>query len=359
MVFELTQQRFQFAFVFQERRDDNHCGEFSGNAILEIEARENSRWDNADNQPVYKIHGRREGRIVADDYPYDWRYYTLTFPVARYKHFSRDGIIDEMIACNRRFYSATRIMRRVWRSVWHRSRPLLSLVGNLSYRHNSRMDCKAYANFKPLDGAFIGRFSRMFLAVRQNFALPPGEDVAVIMGLFEHVPVQMFRAAFEPEVQRLGKNKIVAIRDGKYNPDTALKQAQDLIQSGTKFGVLFIFNEEMAAAVVRSLKSQSLLNNPIKVISTNGAPYGIELVKQGAIKYSISSSPGWEGMISALALHAYVTGKDKKTNQQIMLPITPVTAATINDKTKVIPWDVDPVWLKLTKQYFPQYNGMY
>ncbi len=187
----------------------------------------------------------------------------------------------------------------------------------------------------------------------------PGEDIAVIMGLFEHVPVQMFRAAFEPEVQRLGKNKIVAIRDGKYNPDTAVNQAQDLIQSGTKFGVLFVFNEEMGAAVVRSLKSQSLLNNPIKVISTNGAPYGIQLVKEGAIKYSISSSPGWEGMISALALHAYVTGKDKKTNQQIVLPITPITTATINDKTKVIPWDVDPVWLDLTKKYFPQYNGMY
>jgi ribose transport system substrate-binding protein len=187
----------------------------------------------------------------------------------------------------------------------------------------------------------------------------PGEDIAVIMGLFEHVPVQMFRAAFEPEVAKLGKNKIVAIRDGKYNPDTAVNQAQDLVQSGTKFGVLFIFNEEMAAAVVRSLKTSGLLNKPIKVISTNGAPYGIELVKEGSIKYSISSSPGWEGMISALALHAYVTGKDKKTNQQIMLPITPVTTQTINDKTKVIPWDVDPVWLDLTKKYFPQYNGMY
>jgi ribose transport system substrate-binding protein len=187
----------------------------------------------------------------------------------------------------------------------------------------------------------------------------PGEDIAVIMGMFEHVPVQMFRASFEPEVAKLGKNKIVAVRDGKYNPDTAVNQAQDLIQSGTKFGVLFIFNEEMAAAVVRSLKSQSLLNKPIKVISTNGAPYGIELVKEGSLKYSISSSPGWEGMVSALALHAYVTGKDKKLNQQIMLPITPVTTATINDKTKVIPWDVDPVWLDLTKKYFPQYNGMY
>jgi ribose transport system substrate-binding protein len=187
----------------------------------------------------------------------------------------------------------------------------------------------------------------------------PGENIAMIMGLFEHVPVQMFRSSFEPEVAKLGKNTIVAIRDGKYDPNVAVNQAQDLVQSGTKFGVLFVFNEEMAAAVVRTLKTSSLLNNPIKVVSSNGAPYGIALVKEGSLKYSISSSPGWEGMISALALHQHVTGKSKKLNQQIMLPITPVTSATIDDKTKVIPWDVDPVWLDLTKKYFPEYDGLY
>ena len=172
------------------------------------------------------------------------------------------------------------------------------------------------------DWAAMGKDMAQYIA--KNF---PGEDVAVIMGLFEHVPVQMFRATFEPELAKLGKNKIVAVRDGKYDPSVAVNQVQDLVQSGKKFSVLFVFNEEMAAAVIRSLKSQTLLNNPIKVLSSNGAPYGIDLVKEGSLKYSISSSPGWEGMISALALHAYVTGKEKKVNQQIMLPITPVTAA--------------------------------
>ncbi len=89
-----------------------------------------------------------QGRIALDTFPEDWRYYTLTYPVARYKHLSRDGIIDEMIACNRRFYSAARILHRVWRSVWHRRKPLLSFVGNLSYRHNFRMDFKSYVNFR-------------------------------------------------------------------------------------------------------------------------------------------------------------------------------------------------------------------
>ncbi|MCD6102415.1 MAG: sugar ABC transporter substrate-binding protein [Thermotogae bacterium] len=186
----------------------------------------------------------------------------------------------------------------------------------------------------------------------------PGENIASIMGLFEHVPVQMFRERFEPLVEELGVNKIVAVRDGKYTPTVAVDQAQDLIESGYDFSVLFIFNEEMAAAVVRMLKTRGLLNNPIKVISTNGAPYGIELIKEGSIKYSISTSPGWEGFVSFLALHAYTQGLITETDQQILLPNTPITPETINDKTKVVPWDIDPVWIELTKTYFPEYNAL-
>ena len=31
-------------------------------------------------------------------FPRDWKYYTLTFPVARYKHLSVDGIIEKIDA---------------------------------------------------------------------------------------------------------------------------------------------------------------------------------------------------------------------------------------------------------------------
>jgi len=187
----------------------------------------------------------------------------------------------------------------------------------------------------------------------------PGEKIAVIMGIFEHVPVQMFRETFEPKVKELMTNEILAVRDGRYAPEEAVNQAQDLIQSGLDFSILFVFNEEMGAAVVRMLKTRNLLNNPIKVICTNGAPYGLELIKEGSITYSISTSPGWEGMISFLALHAYNKGKVKKSNQQIMLPNTPITPDTIDDKTKVIPWEEDPIWLELTHTYFPEYDGLY
>ena len=52
-----------------------------------------------------------------------------------------------MVSCNRSLYSLARILRRVWSSLWQRRQPLISLVGNLSYRNDNRVDCEAYANF--------------------------------------------------------------------------------------------------------------------------------------------------------------------------------------------------------------------
>ena len=95
---------------------------------------------------------KSQDRIALDAFPGDWKYYTLTFPVARYKHFTLDGIIAEMISCDRTFLSAPRILRRVWGSAWQRRRPLITLVGNLSYRKNSRLSRKVYAEFKRQRG---------------------------------------------------------------------------------------------------------------------------------------------------------------------------------------------------------------
>jgi len=91
---------------------------------------------------------KSEDRIALDTFPEDWKYYTLTFPVARYKNLSLEGIIEEMISCDRDFYSMPRILRRVWDSLWRRHTPLISLVGNFSYRNNLRLNRKTYADFK-------------------------------------------------------------------------------------------------------------------------------------------------------------------------------------------------------------------
>lgn len=89
-----------------------------------------------------------EGRLVLDDFPQDWQYYTLTFPVARYKHLSQDQAIEEMLACDRHFYALPRVLGRVWKSVWQRRQPLINLFGSLSYRRNLQLNRTAYAQFR-------------------------------------------------------------------------------------------------------------------------------------------------------------------------------------------------------------------
>ena len=93
-----------------------------------------------------------QGRIAANDFPADWRYYTLGFPTAHYKNFSWSALLEEMNCCDRRFYSLWRILRRVAGSLLRRRHPILSLVGNLSYRKNGRLTQKRYAELDLLRG---------------------------------------------------------------------------------------------------------------------------------------------------------------------------------------------------------------
>jgi len=101
-----------------------------------------------------------QGRIAADNFPDDWRYYTLGFPTARYRNFSWRALLDEMNACDGTFYSVRGILRRVAGNVLRRRRPLLSLVSNLSYRNNSRLARRSYEQLDlPRGGEWTRRES--------------------------------------------------------------------------------------------------------------------------------------------------------------------------------------------------------
>ena len=89
-----------------------------------------------------------ENRISLNAFPEDWNHYTLTLPVARYKHLSMGDIIEEVMACNREFYSWSRLVRRTWGSLRGRRQPLRNLVSNLASRNNARLNDKAYPEFQ-------------------------------------------------------------------------------------------------------------------------------------------------------------------------------------------------------------------
>ncbi len=87
-----------------------------------------------------------EGRILADDYPNDWEYYTFTYPVVRYQHLDWPQAVREMSDVNRVFYSVPRMVHRVARALWRTRSPLSVIAGlatNLSYRFNRHHENEA------------------------------------------------------------------------------------------------------------------------------------------------------------------------------------------------------------------------
>ena len=79
-----------------------------------------------------------------DDFPDDWKYYTLTYPVARYKYLSLDQSIREMTECNGTFYSTSNILSRLGGNLLAGRNPLLGLVSNLTSRRNSMLFNRVY-----------------------------------------------------------------------------------------------------------------------------------------------------------------------------------------------------------------------
>lgn len=85
------------------------------------------------------------GRISANNFPRDWQYYTLTFPVAAYKHLSWEDMLKEVDTCVKTFYSYRHILRRLMGNLWWDRKPLNAIglvISNLNYRGNQRINSK-------------------------------------------------------------------------------------------------------------------------------------------------------------------------------------------------------------------------
>lgn len=93
-------------------------------------------------------------RILLTTFPGDWKYYTLTFPVARYNNLSWFEMITEKDACYRAFYSYSGILRRVWAGIRSLRNPFVICVSNFWYRRNTlRLDREGYETFDVKPGA--------------------------------------------------------------------------------------------------------------------------------------------------------------------------------------------------------------
>jgi ribose transport system substrate-binding protein len=180
-------------------------------------------------------------------------------------------------------------------------------------------------------------------------------NVVQIMGNFEHYPVIFVGKGMADKLKTYNR-QLIDVRDAAYYPETAASTMEDLLNGGLDFDTVYVMNEEMAAAVIRVLKNAGKLNNPYRVIAQNGQPMGIDMIKDGSLSMTISSSPGLEGFVAFRMLYSQAMGKINYKNDQKMVPIAAVEKKNLEplDPKVVIPWHRDPVFKELTAQYYPE-----
>jgi radical SAM superfamily enzyme YgiQ (UPF0313 family) len=100
---------------------------------------------------------KAQHRIAMDEYPSDWKYYTLTYPVARHLTLSLSEIIAEMVTCNGTYYSIPNILGRMVNGLIQGRSTFYGVIANFSSRRNSRAFARRYRDFEALEG---WRFAR-------------------------------------------------------------------------------------------------------------------------------------------------------------------------------------------------------
>ena len=178
----------------------------------------------------------------------------------------------------------------------------------------------------------------------------PGERVLEITGLIGQGPVDLYLAAFQERMKELGKNELVGIHPADYNREKAMNIMQNMLQSGEEFTVVHVGNEDMAMGVLQVLKDAGKLNNPIKVISNNGSPEGLEAIKKGDLAATISTSPGVEGLVCFEALYRHVKGET--VPKQVMIPMLPIDQSNVNE---AVSWVVDDNAYQLVVDMFDKF----
>ena len=181
----------------------------------------------------------------------------------------------------------------------------------------------------------------------------PGEDYVYINGTPDSLVCQNLETSLKEASEAEGAPQMVDLRYGQYDPETAANTIEDVINSGLEFSIIGVVNEDCAAAIITRLNDLGVADQ-YHVFAENGSDAGVALMNDGALEFTIASSPGLEG---AIAVFAAIDGVENgKTNQTIPCSIASVVPEDANNPEVVIPWAIDEeAWTSIITADYPDF----
>jgi ribose transport system substrate-binding protein len=273
------------------------------------------------NEPYYK-YGFDGAQMMADKMGVEVLGYTSDMKPERELASVEDAITQKVDGIVLMSVSATSITSSV-NTAFNAKIPIFMLFG-YSADLKDKMVGSVQADAR-LSGGTIGKW------VAKN--IPEGQ-VACIMGLPGRGDAEIYRDAFQAEMEKNPKLKLVASVPGDWNRQKAFNQMQTLITSFPDLKACFVQNEDMALGAIQALKEAGK-EGQVAIVSQNGSPQGLESITAGGIKATVGWSPSQEAQLALRMLVESI--RDRKTAPK--LTISPMTVITKDNVSAATPWE--------------------
>ncbi|WP_438317528.1 sugar ABC transporter substrate-binding protein [Candidatus Caldatribacterium sp. SIUC1] len=151
----------------------------------------------------------------------------------------------------------------------------------------------------------------------KGFARPLGEwmaenipsgKIAIIEGTLGRGDAEAYTEGF---LEGLAKNpnlQVVAKVSAEWNRQKAYEAATNIITAHPDIVGMFVQNEDMAVGVVNALERLGKLEQ-VKIVSQNGAPYGLDLIREGKLQLTNANPPSIASVMALRILLGVIKGE--------------------------------------------------
>lgn len=190
-----------------------------------------------------------------------------------------------------------------------------------------------------------------------TFGIPVGKfvgervkdgEVAIISGKLGRGDAEAYSEGFKKGLAESGsKAKVVAEVPGDWNRQMALDATAQILTGHPDLKALYVHNDDMAVGASIAIERAGKTGQVLLASGTNGAPYGLELIKEGKLAVSYANPPSSASVMAYRLLKGVAAGEIKPGKYYD----APSLLVTKDNMDEAQPWDPTPeqikAWLEL------------
>ena len=167
-----------------------------------------------------------------------------------------------------------------------------------------------HTDILPLSAGFMDNSLKEFskpLGIWMAENLEKGK-VAVIEGALGRGDAEAYTEGFKDGLSQNPNLEIVTTISAEWNRQKAYEAATNIITAHPDIVGLFVQNEDMTVGVASALERLGKLEQ-VTIVSQNGAPYGLDLIREGKLQYTNANPPSIASVMALRLLLGVVKGE--------------------------------------------------